>query len=223
MKIKQVIENCKEVKLFTDKKSQLKFQKKSQDIKFDLKENKIENIILLNPNIFLNNNEQKEKIKNIFDTLYNNKINFLICVFSYNELDAQKLRYLSWDKIFTANKSSKKSKKEQENKYFKIIYLNSTVPENYKIFGYYTEDLTIKMMHISEECQVINFYDLDIYNLIEINNCDRNNIYDYLDNKKKESEKFEENNDDYEKDLKIFKKNKKDLKNYIINNKHISI
>ena len=222
MKIKQVIENCKEVKLFTDKKSQLKFQKKSQDIKFDLKENKIENIILLNPNIFLNNNEQKEKIKNIFDTLYNNKINFLICVFSYNELDAQKLRYLSWDKIFTANKSSKKSKKEQENKYFKIIYLNSTVPENYKIFGYYTEDLTIKMMHISEECQVINFYDLDIYNLIEINNCDRNNIYDYLDNKKKESEKVEENNDDYEKDLKIFKKNKKDLKNYIINNKHIS-
>jgi hypothetical protein len=99
---------------------------------------------------------------------------------------------------------------------------NSTVPENYKIFGYYTEDLTIKMMHISEECKVINFYDLDIYNLIEINNCDRNNIYDYLDNKKKESEKVEENNDDYEKDLKIFKKNKKDLKNYIINNKHIS-
>ena len=222
MKINPIIENCKEVKLFTDKKSQLKFQKKSQEIKFDLKENKIKNIILLNPNIFLNNNEQKEKIKNIFDTLYNNKINFLICVFSYNELDAQKLRYLSWDKIFTANKSSKKSKKEQENKYFKIIYLNSTVPENYKIFGYYTEDLTIKMMHISEECKVINFYDLDIYNLIEINNCDRNNIYDYLDNKKKESEKFEENNDDYEKDLKIFKKNKKDLKNYIINNKHIS-
>ena len=224
MKMNPLIENCREVKLFTDKKAQLKFQKKSKDIKFNLQENKIENIILINPNIFLNNNEQKEKIKNVFDTLYNNKINFLICVFTYNELDAQKLRYLSWDKIYTGSKSSKKSKKEkeQENNYFKIIYLNSTVPENYKIFGYYTEDLTIKMIHISDKLQIINFYDLDIYNLLEINNYNRNNIYEYLDKEKKENEKVEENNDDYEKSLKVFKKSKKDLKDYIINNKYIS-
>ena len=78
MKLNEVIENCKEVKLFTDKKSQLKYQTNSKDIKFNLKENKIENIILINPNIFLNNNDQKEKIKNIFDTLNNYKINFLI-------------------------------------------------------------------------------------------------------------------------------------------------
>ena len=168
MKLNPVIENCREVKLFTDKKNQLKFQKNSKDIKFNLQENKIENIILINPNIFLNNEEQKKKIKNIFDILFDNKINFVICVFSYNELDAQKLRYLSWDKIYSSSKSSKKSKKEKENKYFKIIYLNSTLPENYKIFGYYTEDLTFKMIHISDSCEIINFYDLDIYNLTNL-------------------------------------------------------
>ena len=229
MKLNHIIENCREVKLFNDKKSQLKFQNNSKDINFNLKENKIENIILLNPNIFLNNDEYKEKIKNIFDTLNNNKINFLICVFSYNELDAQKLRYLSWDKIFTSTKTNKKSKKDKdkdkdkENKYFKIIYLNSTLPQNYHTFGYYTEDLTIKMIHISESCEVINFYDLDIYNLTGFQACDKNNIYEYLDKEKKENEFIEgNNNNNYEKGLKTFKESKKEVKNYILNNKNIT-
>ena len=219
MKLKPFIENCREVKLFTDKKSQLKFQNNTKDIKFNLQENKIENIILINPNFFLNNDEQKEKIKNIFDILYNNKINFAICIFSYNELDAQKLRYLSWDKIYSSSKSTKKTKKEKENKYFKIIYLNSTLPENYKTFGYYTEDLTLKMLHISDKCEIINFYDLDIYNLSNMNNI--NNIYEYLDKLKKENE-FIGGNNNYEKDLNVFKKSKKDIKEYITSNKNIS-
>ena len=228
MKLNEVIENCKEVKLFTDKKSQLKYQTNSKDIKFNLKENKIENIILINPNIFLNNNDQKEKIKNIFDTLNNNKINFLICVFSFNELDAQKLRYLSWDKIYSTPKSTKKSKKEKdkekekENNYFKIIYLNSTLPQNYNTFGYYTEDLTIKMIHITESCEVLNFYDLDIYNLSDIQNCTNNNIYEYLDKKKNANENIDINNNNFEKELNIFKKTKKDLKDIILNSKNIT-
>ena len=224
MKLNEVIENCKEVKLFTDKKSQLKYQTNSKDIKFNLKENKIENIILINPNIFLNNNDQKEKIKNIFDTLNNNKINFLICVFSYNELDAQKLRYLSWDKIYSTPKSTKKSKKEKEkeNNYFKIIYLNSTLPQNYNTFGYYTEDLTIKMIHITESCEVLNFYDLDIYNLSDIQNCTNNNIYEYLDKKKNANENIDINNNNFEKELNIFKKTKKELKDIILNSKNIT-
>ena len=228
MKLNEVIENCKEVKLFTDKKSQLKYQTNSKDIKFNLKENKIENIILINPNIFLNNNDQKEKIKNIFDTLNNNKINFLICVFSFNELDAQKLRYLSWDKIYSTPKSTKKSKKEKdkekekENNYFKIIYLNSTLPQNYNTFGYYTEDLTIKMIHITESCEVLNFYDLDIYNLSNIQNCTNNNIYEYLDKKKNANENIDINNNNFEKELNIFKKTKKDLKDIILNSKNIT-
>ena len=234
MKLNEVIENCREVKLFTDKKSQLKYQTNSKDIKFNLKENKIENIILINPNIFLNNNDQKNKIKNIFDTLNNNKINFLICVFSFNELDAQKLRYLSWDKIYSIPKSIKKSKKEKdkekskekekdkENKYFKIIYLNSTIPQNYNTFGYYTEDLTIKMIHITESCEVLNFYDLDIYNLSDIQNCTGNNIYEYLDKKKVDNENIDINNNNYEKELNIFKKTKKDLKDIILNSKNIT-
>ena len=228
MKLNEVIENCKEVKLFTDKKSQLKYQTNSKDIKFNLKENKIENIILINPNIFLNNNDQKEKIKNIFDTLNNNKINFLICVFSFNELDAQKLRYLSWDKIYSTPKSTKKSKKEKdkekekENNYFKIIYLNSTLPQNYNTFGYYTEDLTIKMIHITESCEVLNFYDLDIYNLSNIQNCTNNNIYEYLDKMKNANENIDINNNNFEKELNIFKKTKKDLKDIILNSKNIT-
>ena len=226
MKLNHIIENCREVKLFNDKKSQLKFQNNSKDINFNLKENKIENIILLNPNIFLNNDEYKEKIKNIFDALNNNKINFLICVFSYNELDAQKLRYLSWDKIFTSTKTNKKSKKDKdkdkdkENKYFTIIYLNSTLPKNYHTFGYYTEDLTIKMIHLSESCEVINFYDLDIYNLTGFQTYDKNNIYEYLDKEKKENEFIEGNNN--ENALKTFKESKKEVKNYILNNKNIT-
>ena len=219
MKLKPFIDNCREVKLFTDKKSQLKFQNNTKDIKFNLQENKIENIILINPNFFFNNDEQKEKIKNIFDILCNNKINFAICIFSYNELDAQKLRYISWDKIYSSSKSTKKTKKEKENKYFKIIYLNSTLPENYKTFGYYTEDLTLKMLHISDKCEIINFYDLDIYNLSNMNNI--NNIYEYLDKLKKENE-FIGGNNNYEKDLNVFKKSKKDIKEYITSNKNIS-
>ena len=230
MKLNTIIENCREVKLFTDKKTQLKYQTNSKDIKFNLIENKIENIILINPNIFLNNNDQKEKIKNIFDTLNTNKINFLICVFSFNELDAQKLRYLSWDKIYSNPKSTKKSKKEKnnvkdkekENNYFKIIYLNSTLPQNYQTFGYYTEDLTIKMIHITEYCEVLNFYDLDIYNLSDIQNCTDSNIYEYLDKKKKENENIDINNNNYEKELKLFKNEKKDLKEIILNNKNIT-
>ena len=43
------------------------------------------------------------------------------------------------------------------------------------------------MIHISDKLQIINFYDLDIYNLLEINNYNRNNIYEYLDKEKKEN------------------------------------
>ena len=39
------------------------------------------------------------------------------------------------------------------------------------------------MIHISESCKVINFYDLDIYNLSDIQNS--TNIYDYLNKEKK--------------------------------------
>ena len=77
------------------------------------------------------------------------------------------------------------------------------------------------MIHISESCQVINFYDLDIYNLSDIQNS--TNIYDYLDKEKKENEFFEgNNNNNYEKELKVFKKSKKDIKNYVLGNKNIT-
>ena len=240
LKLNKIIEGCREVKLFTDKKSQLKYQSKNTDINFNLEENKIEVIILINPNIFINNNEQKEKIKNIFESLYNNKINFIICVFSYNELDAQKLRYLSWDKIFSAKliKKTKKDKKEKkeikdktnsdtkdEQKNFKIIYLNSTLPQNYFALGYYTEDITFKMIHISNKCEILNFYNLDSCNLNElsIDNINNKNIFEYLDNISKEN-KYDnnKNNNSYENEIKAFKKNKKEILSNVIDNKYLS-
>ena len=121
LKMNKIIENCREVKLFTDKKSQLKYQSKNADINFNLEENKIEVILLINPNIFVSNESQKEKIKNIFEILNDNNINFIICVFSFNELDAQKLRYLNWDKIYS--KLPKKTKKDKKKLFsFGILY-----------------------------------------------------------------------------------------------------
>ena len=230
LKLKKIIENCREVKLYTDKKSQLKYQSKNEDINFDLIENKIEAIILINPNIFLNNESQKEKIRNIFEILNNNKINFIICVFSFNELDAQKLRYLNWDPIYCA-KLSKKAKKDKtkkvkinvdsidEQKNFKIIYLNSTSPQNYLALGYY----------ITNNCEILNFYDLDIYSLSDLSkeNISGKNIFEYLDDLSQKNNFnniniLNNNNDNYEKEIKLFKKNKKDILSYILDNKYFS-
>ena len=238
LKLNKIIENCREVKLFNDKKSQLKYQSNNCDINFNLKDNNIEVILILNPNIFLNNIEQKEKIKNIFEILNACKIKFIICIFSYNELDAQKLRYLSWDKIFSTNiaKKSKKGKKEnkiklnddtnKEQQYFKIIYLNSTLPQNYLALGYYTEDITFKMMHISNECEIINFYDLDNYYLNDLNmdNLNNKNIFEFLDNISQQYN-YEDNindNNNYEKEIKTFKKNKKEIFSNVLDNKYLS-
>ena len=239
LKMNKIIENCREVKLFTDKKSQLKYQNKNADINFNLEENNIEAIILINPNIFVNNEGQKEKIKNLFEILNDSKIHFLICVFSYNELDAQKLRYLSWDKIYSGSlsKKTKKEKKDKkikinvdaldDQKNFKIIYLNSTLPQNYSALGYYTEDITFKLIHIKNNCEIINFYDLDIYNLNELaqENLSDKNIFDYLDylsEKNNYNNISNINNDNYEKEIKMFKKNKKDILSNIIENKYLS-
>ena len=238
LKMNKIIENCREVKLFTDKKSQLKYQSKNADINFNLEENKIEVILLINPNIFVSNEAQKEKIKNIFEILNDNNINFIICVFSFNELDAQKLRYLNWDKIYSKlPKKTKKDKKDKKTKInidaiddkknFKIIYLNSTLPQNYLALGYYTEDITFKMIHITNNCEIINFYDLDIFNLNDLSkeNLTDKNIFDYLDSLS-EKNNFNNidniNNDNYEKEIKLFKKNKKDILSNIIENKFLS-
>ena len=233
LKLNKIIENCREVKLYTDKKSQLKYQSKNEDINFNLEDNKIEVIILINPNIYINNNEQKEKIKNIFEFLNDNKINFIICIFSFNELDAQKLRYLNWDKIYTTKliKKTKKDKKTkinvdsiEEQKYFKIIYLNSTLPQNYLALSYYTEDITFKMIHISNECEIINFYDLDTYNLndLSLENLNNKNIFDYLDNINQNNNFDNININNYEKEMQLFKKNKNDILRIILDNKYLS-
>ena len=252
LKMKNIINNCREIKLFTDKKSQMKFNNNNKDINFNLIENKVEFIILLNPNIFLNNNNQKDKIKKVFDFLYENKINFIIIICSFNEIDAQKLRYLNWDKIFTQKKKNKKSKvdKKKENnivdinidalnlntdnseiennnnyekKKLKILYLNSSLLQNYQYLAYYSEDITFKMIQInSENCEIINFYDLDnidIYNFNDMKsflNSIKNNKGNYNE---EEIKTFKETKKNI---FEIILKNRSNLKNYKTNNMNFS-
>ena len=219
VKLHKNIEGCREVKLFKDKKSQLKYQANNKDINFNLEDNKIEVIILINPNIFLNSNEQKEHIRNIFDILYYNKINFIICVFSYNELDAQKLRYLSWEKIYSEKEVKKNGADLGKKNYFTIIYLNSTSPQNYLYFSLYIEDITFKMLHINSKCEILNFYDLDNFSSRDFINLKKDkNIFEYFDNISK-NENY--NQKDYETGKKIFSKNKNDIIKYITENKYL--
>ena len=244
LKMKNIINNCREIKLFTDKKSQMKFNNSNKDISFNLIQNKVEIIILLNPNIFLNNNVQKNKIKQIFDFLYVNKISFIIIICSFNELDAQKLRYLSWDKIFTLKKKSKKNKNDEndkkiekkendivdinidtlnlntdnseiennknyEKKKFKIIYLNSSLLQNYQSLAYYSEDITFKMIRINpENCEIINFYDLD-----NIDTYDFTDMNSFLNSIKNFNGNFNED------EIKTFKETKKNIFEIILKNK----
>ena len=101
------------------------------------------------------------------------------------------------------------------------------MPQNYLALGYYTEDITFKMIHITNNCEIINFYDLDIFNLNDLSkeNLIDKNIFDYLDSlsEKNNYNNIDNiNNDNYEKEIKLFKKNKKDILSNIIENKFLS-
>jgi len=97
------------------------------------------------------------------------------------------------------------------------------LPQNYLALGYYTEDITFKMMHISNECEIINFYDLDNYNLndLTMDNLGDKNIFEYLENISNQYN-FDNDNKNYEKEIKTFKKNKKEIFSNILDNKYLS-
>ena len=82
----------------------------------------------MNPNFFVASVENKEKVIKVLELFKRKQIAYTICIFSYNETDTQKLRYLNYDELFDLN-----SKND-------IIFLCSSDIENYSYFKFYSED-----------------------------------------------------------------------------------
>ena len=79
----------------------------------------------------------------------------LACVFSYNEIDAQKLRFLNYEDLF-----------EQENEKIEkneIIYLCSSDIENYSYLKYYSEDIKFSIFHFDVKTKkLMSFFDMNL-------------------------------------------------------------
>ena len=85
----------------------------------------------------------------------------IIWIFSYNELDAQKLRFVN-----------------NEND-FEIIFVNFSDINNYIYFNYYSEDITYKLLYVNiEKNKLIHFIDIDKISLISLENFDINKTDD---------------------------------------------
>ena len=90
----------------------------------------------MNPNFFVASVENKEKVIKVLELFKRKQIAYTICIFSYNETDTQKLRYLNYDELFDLN-----SKND-------IIFLCSSDIENYSYFKFYSEDINFMIFHI---------------------------------------------------------------------------
>ena len=143
---------CKLIKLFKNKNDQITYEENNKEIDYKLED---EIVILLNPNYFVNGEKEKEKIIKVFELLNLKNHKFTICIFSYSELDAQKLRYLNYKPLILENFT--------DDYYdFNFIYINSSLIENYSFFSYYSEDITFKILKINlENSHLINFIDMD--------------------------------------------------------------
>ena len=143
---------CKLIKLFKNKNDQITYEENNKEIDYKLED---EIVILLNPNYFVNGEKEKEKIIKVFELLNLKNNKFTICIFSYSELDAQKLRYLNYKPLILENFT--------DDYYdFNFIYINSSLIENYSFFSYYSEDITFKILKINiENSHLINFIDMD--------------------------------------------------------------
>ena len=194
IKINKILNDCKEIKLFKTLKSQNKFNQENKIINFDLNENQIGILFLLNIDYFIKNESEKNKIKNIFEDLFTNNIKFVIILIANNEIDCQKLRYLQWENIYY-NKS-------KDKKCFNILYINKNESKIFSNLCYYNENINFKMMNIDSGGYIAEIIDLDFYNnedftMEKIQNRDFFNYLTFLkekysNNLKKKNEKFKE-------------------------------
>ena len=215
-KINKTFNECKEIKLFKKLKSQKKFNQKNKVITFDLIENQIEILFLLNVDYFIKNELEKNKIKNIFEVLFKNDTKFVIILIANNEIECQKLRYLLWENIYY--------NKLKDKKCFKILYVNKSETTIFDNLCYYNENINFKMINIDNAGYITGIVDLDFYNYEDFTEKILNrDLFNYLaflkekytNNLNKKNEKFKEikskindafkNIDEKPKNLKIFK------------------
>ena len=127
------VKNCKIMKLFKTKKEQIEYEDNNKFVDYEIHSNYL---LLMNPNFFVASVENKEKVIKVLELFKRKQIAYTICIFSYNETDTQKLRYLNYDELFDLN-----SKND-------IIFLCSSDIENYSYFKFYSEDINFMIFHI---------------------------------------------------------------------------
>lgn len=146
------IKNCKKIKLFKTKKEQIEYEDNNKFIDYEFS---TDYFILLNPNYFVSSTKNKEKIVEVLNYFKKDKIKYTLCVFSYNEIDAQKLRFLNYEDLF-----------EQENEKIEkneIIYLCSSDIENYSYLKYYSEDIKFSIFHVDVKTKkLMSFFDMNL-------------------------------------------------------------
>lgn len=146
------IKNCKKIKLFKTKKEQIEYEDSNKYIDYELNTNYI---ILLNPNYFVSSTKNKEKIVEVLDYFKKDKVKYTLCVFSYNEIDAQKLRFLNYEDFF--------EQENEKNPKNEIIYLCSSDIENYSYFKYYSEDIKFSIFHVDmKNKKLLSFFDMNL-------------------------------------------------------------
>ena len=199
--------HCKKIKLFKKKSQQEEYEKNNKEITYSIKFNII---IIINPNYLINDFDAKNKIISICENLLKFNMKFIICIFSYNELDAQKLRFVNYEKFINYNEND-----------FEIIFVNSSDINNYIYFNYYSEDITYKLLYVDiEKNKLINFIDIDKISLIsletyDINKSDDNqNIIEYWNSLQINDNQISENNKNFN-----YKKVKEKFFNLLNDNK----
>ena len=152
-KIKTTISKCKEIK-FTEEILKSKKIKliNMPETEINIDKSNIEVFLLIEHSI-LDESEQRQKINIILEALFNNEIKFIIFFFGENEFDIQKMNLLSLDSFFLENKKE----------FGKIIYLNKLLFESFHTFCFYSNEKFFKMFRLDKDYNLLNLYNLDLY------------------------------------------------------------
>ena len=217
MKIKSIIQKCKEVKLTEEilKSKKIKLINEPE-LEINLEKSNYEVFLLIDNNI-LSEEDQKKKINIIIEALYNNEIKFILFFFGESEFDIQKLNLLSANNLFFNDKKE----------LGKIIYLNKFLEESFYPFCFYSKDKFFKMLRIDRDFNLLNIYNLDLYNSNNFSSSSikNRNIFNFLLYiSKKDNLDLNCNNipNNDKNDYKEFKKNKKKIYEILSNNEIIT-
>ena len=153
--IAKVISQCKVMKLYTDKQKQIEFEKNNKIKEYNIN---CDYVLVINPNYFIRNESKKNKVKRVLDAFGDKNVKFVLCVFSYSEIDVQKLRFLEYEHLLISSSASSASNELNCD----IIYINSADINNYSYLKFYNEDIGFYIMHIDHAKGIVhNYIDVD--------------------------------------------------------------